>query len=771
LETRLAVGQRVRVPLGRRNRPALGYVIAIKDRSDFPRVKPLLEIEDERVLVTPGLMDLSRWMSRYYCAPLGTVLDSVIPAAVKKRIGMGYVQMVRLAKSREEIQEMFEKTKAKKRRAILARLLQVEPGEAIELVTLAGEAGSTPPTVRKMAGLGIIKVTAEPDAGWMDEWSGYGIGGSGGDAGPVVIPELNEDQQKVFDDIKPRIVDGGFSVNLLFGVTGSGKTEVYLRCIKEVVERGRQAIVLVPEIALTPQTVRRFTQRFSRVAVLHSGLTQSQRHRFWQQCASGEADVVVGARSAVFAPVPKLGMVVVDEEHEASYKQDQAPRYNGRDVAVKRGQIEGAAVVLGSATPSLETYNRVSAVRGPSSVVKEGAAAPPATDNGPRTTDLYHMLPLPRRVRGLSMPHVELVDLKVEARMRARSGVHVISHRLEHLLKATVEKGQQAILLLNRRGYSNFVFCVSCQEPVHCQYCDTTMTYHRSSGQHVNSAAHDAAIHTGQLQCHYCLAFAPLPERCPTCSKKLSLFGLGTQRVEEEMAKKFPDVTYARVDSDSMHSARDYEALLGRFARNEIQVMLGTQMIAKGLDYPNVTLVGVISGDTSLSLPDFRAAERTFQLITQVAGRAGRGDNPGRVVLQTFMPEDPTIQAALRQDFVGFAASELKSRREVGLPPFGRMVRIVMRDQDQDVLHKKSDELGVKVLDAVAEVAGGSGLIVAKGPMPCAISRIAGYFRNQIVLSSPRAELLQKVLGMLREAGHLATSDRIAVDVDPVSLL
>jgi primosomal protein N' (replication factor Y) len=297
------------------------------------------------------------------------------------------------------------------------------------------------------------------------------------------------------------------------------------------------------------------------------------------------------------------------------------------------------------------------------------------------------------------------------------------------------------------------------------------MTYHRSSGQHVNTAAHDAAIHTGQLQCHYCLAFAPLPERCPTCSKKLSLFGLGTQRVEEEMAKKFPDVKYARVDSDSMHSARDYEALLGRFARNEIQVMLGTQMIAKGLDYPNVTLVGVISGDTSLSLPDFRAAERTFQLITQVAGRAGRGDNPGRVVLQTFMPEDPTIQAALRQDFVGFAQAELKSRREVGLPPFGRMVRIVMRDQDQDVLHKKSDELGVKVLEAVAEAAGGTGLILPKGPMPCAISRIAGYYRNQIVLSSPRADLLQRVLGLLREAGHLATSDRIAVDVDPVSLL
>jgi primosomal protein N' (replication factor Y) len=381
------------------------------------------------------------------------------------------------------------------------------------------------------------------------------------------------------------------------------------------------------------------------------------------------------------------------------------------------------------------------------------------------------------------MPHVELVDLKVEARLRPDRGhIHVISTRLEHLLRVTVEKGQQAILLLNRRGYSNFVFCVSCQEPVKCQYCDTTMTYHRAAAAHAHGGTHAEAVHKGGLQCHYCLANSPLPEKCPTCSKKLSLFGLGTQRVEEELTKKFPDLKFARVDSDSMHSAKDYEALLGSFARNEIQVMLGTQMIAKGLDYPNVTLVGVISGDTSLSLPDFRAAERTFQLITQVAGRAGRGDSPGRVVLQTFMPEDPTIQAALRQDFVGFAQSELHSRREVGLPPFARMVRIVMRDQDQEELHQKCEELGVRVMEAVAHVEGENELlrtqdsalrtsILVKGPMPCAINRIAGYYRNQIVMQSPRAELLQKVLAILREGGHLATSERIAVDVDPVSLL
>jgi primosomal protein N' (replication factor Y) len=801
LLTRLAVGQRIKVPLGKRNRPSTAYVVAVKDQSDYPRIKPILGIEDDRVLVTQGLLELARWMSRYYCAPLGTVLDTIIPAAVKKRIGMGYLQIVRPNKSREDLQVLFEKTKAKKRRAILAHLLQLQPDQSIELIRLAREAGSTPPTVRKLAGMGIISVRAEPDLGWMTEREGSGFRVQG--SGEEPIPALNEDQQKVFDDLSPRIESQNFSVNLLFGVTGSGKTEIYLRCIEQVLRQGKQAIVLVPEIALTPQTVRRFTARFPKVAILHSGLTATQRHRFWQQCASGNADVVVGARSAVFAPLPRLGMIVVDEEHEASYKQDQAPRYNARDVAIKRAQIERAPVILGSATPSLETYHRVSGVgcrvSEKSTIPDTRYPIPASPTPSPMPFPTHHLLTLPKRVRGLSMPHVELVDLKTEARLRPdrRGHIHVISTRLEHLLRVTIDKGQQAILLLNRRGYSNFVFCVSCQEPVKCRYCDTTMTYHRSPAAHAKGGSHAEALHTGQLQCHYCLAVAPLPDRCPTCSKKLSLFGLGTQRVEEELAKKFPDVRFARVDSDSMHNARDYEATLSRFAKNEIQVMLGTQMIAKGLDYPNVTLVGVISGDTALSLPDFRAAERTFQLITQVAGRAGRGDNPGRVVLQTFMPHDPTIQAALKQDYAGFAKTELQSRKDVGLPPFTRMVRIILRDQDQDELHKKSEELGAKVVEAVAGVQGSGfrvqgseaetetgalspsqsaignprSAVLVKGPMPCAITRIAGYFRNQIVLTSPRAELLQKVLAGLREEGHLATSDRIAVDVDPVSLL
>jgi primosomal protein N' (replication factor Y) len=764
LQSRIAIGQRVKVPLGRGNRASHGYVVALKSRSDYVKgnVKPLTDIADERVLVTPSLLELARWMSRYYCAPLGTVLDSIIPAAVRKRVGLGYVQMVRLAKPRDEIQSVFEKgAKSNKRRAILARLLQLEEGHSIELHRLAEEARTKPPTVRKLATLGLITIKAEPELDFTEEVARS----EEREARSEPIPNLNEDQRKVFDDLSPRIAAGGFSVNLLYGVTGSGKTEIYLRCIEQVLAQGKRAIVLVPEIALTPQTVRRFTARFPRVAILHSGLSASQRHRFWQQCATAKADVVVGARSAVFAPLPNPGIIVVDEEHESSYKQDQSPRYNARDVAIKRAQLESIPVLLGSATPSLEAFHRVT------------QSAPPQ-DSALRTQDsLYHLLTLPKRVRGLSLPHVELIDMKMESRLRPDRGIHLISQRLEHLLRVTLQKGQQAILLLNRRGYSNFVYCASCQNPVQCKYCDTTMTYHRTAGAPVGSASIAKSIHTGQLQCHYCLAVAPLPPKCPQCGKLLTLFGLGTQRVEEELSKKFDGLRYARVDSDSMRSARDYEALLSRFARGDLQVMLGTQMIAKGLDYPNVTLVGVISGDTALALPDFRAAERTFQLITQVAGRAGRGDNPGRVILQTFLPEDPTIQAAIKQDFTHFAKTELQHRKEVGLPPFTRMVRIIIRDQDQQKLHERTAELGAKVIESVG-LASASGTcaqatppIQVKGPMPCAINRIAGYYRNQIILTSPRPELLQRTIALLREQGHLATSDRIAVDVDPVSLL
>ena len=739
LATRLQIGQRVRVPLGKSNRSTHGYVVSIHDKSDYPKIKNIAAIEDDRVLVRPELLELARWMARYYMTPLGIVLDTIIPAAVKRRTGLGYANIVRLNQDRGVIQAFVEKTKARKRRAILARLLQLEPEAGIDLIRLAGEAGVAPGTVRKLAGLGLISIKAEADLPRLIREMPRG-------AADEQRIELNEDQRKVFEELEPRVRQGGFSVNLLQGVTGSGKTEIYLQCIARCVEEGKQALVLVPEIALTPQTVRRFMARFARVAVLHSGLSATQRHRFWQQISTGQADVVVGARSAVFAPLPKLGVIVVDEEHDSSYKQDQAPRYHGRDVAIKRAQIENVPIILGSATPSLEMYRRCKL---------EGDAS-----------GKYHHLLLPRRVRGLAMPAVELVDLRQEQRLRR--GIHLISKRLEHLLRTTLDAKRQAIILLNRRGYANFIYCRSCGNVIECKYCDATMTYHRSADAHAKGGSTAEGLHTGQLHCHYCLAVNPLPETCPVCGKKLTLFGLGTQRVEEELARKFPDLKFARVDSDSMRGAGDYEAVLSRFSRGEIQVMLGTQMIAKGLDYPNVTLVGVISADTALALPDFRSAERTFQLITQVAGRAGRGDSPGRVVVQTFLPEDPTIRAALSQDYDRFAGEELKHRKEVGLPPFARMARIILRHQDQKALLELAGQTARRISEAADSL---KSAVQIRGPMPCAIGRIAGYFRQQIVLSSPTAEPIQQLLAAVRTSGGLERADRIAVDVDPVSLL
>lgn len=742
------VGQRVRVPLGKFDRPVFGFVVAIKPATEHPKVKPIRALPDPRPLLTPGLMELARWISRYYQSPLGVVIDGMIPSAVKKGIGLEQVQLVRLAEAREVAQARFESMRARKQRAVLARLLQADPGASVEILRLAAESGTTVATVRKLAKTGLVTIVRQTD---------FTPGTAEPLAGPVSAGrgeiELNPEQQHAVDELISRL-GAGFSMNLLRGVTGSGKTEVYLRVIREVVNRGRQAIVLVPEIALTPQTLRRFTERFERVAVLHSGLSAGHRHKFWRDVSSGTAQVVVGARSAVFAPLRSPGLIVVDEEHEAGYKQDTAPRYHGKDVAIQRAALERVPVILGSATPSMESWHRVTTAQ------RQLASGEETVGPGPSR---YHLLELPRRVRDLAMPKVEIVDLAEDR--RARKGVHLLSVRLEKMLQAVLQKKQQAILLLNRRGYSNFVHCPSCQHVMTCAYCDTTMTYHRSGGSAAMGARFDAAIHSGQLHCHYCLAVNAMPTSCPACGKRLSLFGMGTQRVEEELTRKFPGLRFARVDSDSMRGAGDYERTLDRFGRGELDVLLGTQMLAKGLDFPGVTLVGVINGDTALSLPDFRAAERTFQLLTQVAGRAGRGDQPGRVIVQTLLPNDPTIQLAVAQDFEAFAERELHSRREVGLPPFARMARIVLRHQDE----MKLSALAARIAEPLAATAPGG--MVIRGPMPCPIGRIAGYFRQQIVLMAPQSREVQAALSRLRESGLLADAAHVAVDVDPVSLL
>lgn len=744
LQQMVEVGQRVRVPLGRGNKQVFGFVVELKRHSEFPvsRLKPISEIDDERALLRPELLELARWMGRYYVTPLGTVLESVIPAAVKHRTGVGQITLVWPAISVEAMGERISQKKRGKSAAVFAALSELKAGQGIEITRLASLAQASVPTIRKMAAAGLLRFSREQDFSLPEL------------ADTPFVPEaslkLNVDQQDALNAVAPWIEEKRFGVALLYGVTGSGKTELYLQCIERIVNAGRQAIVLVPEIALTPQTVRRFTRRFAHVAVVHSGLSAGDRHTHWRTIAGGRAQVVVGARSAIFAPVPNLGLIVVDEEHESSYKQETAPRYHARDVAIMRAQMQQVPIILGSATPSLEMYHRIR------------SAAARTEEGKPRS---HAFLTLPVRATAQQLPTVELVNMK--QMNLGRPGFHLLSPRLEHVLKQALAAGEQAIVLLNRRGYSSYIWCPTCGYELKCRYCDVNMVYHRDKGVGPGSARAELAAGSGMLRCHYCLAENELPTACPDCGKKLSLFGLGTQRVEEEIQRKLADVKYARVDSDTMQRAHDYERVLGDFGAGKIQLLLGTQMIAKGLDFPNVTVVGVVSADMALALPDFRSAERTFQLLTQVAGRAGRGEKAGRVILQTYMPEDPTIQSAVKQDYSSFAARELESRKQASLPPFGRMARLVMRDMDEAKLQLLAEEINEKLKQAASVVKG----VQIQGPMPCAIGRIAGYFRQQLVLSSTTAGPLQQVLGTLRKEGSLMQAERIAIDVDPTSLL
>jgi primosomal protein N' (replication factor Y) (superfamily II helicase) len=776
----MSVGDRVVVPLGRGNKPASGYVVELSDTSAFKsgRVKRILE-RDAGVSLPPDLIDLARWISGYYCCPLGMVFGSMLPASVKHGTGMVKRQLARFVRDLDE----KEKT-SKLQRAILASAKK--DAGWINVKTLADLAGAkTVGPVKQLIEKGLLEakqhssVESDLDLRAQQELE------------PAGRLTLNRGQSEAIDHLTAHLNEG-FGVHLLHGVTGSGKTEVYLRLIEAVLgigsggggpensEAAPSAIVLVPEIALTPQTVGRFLSRFDSVAVLHSGLTPAQRHAQWRRVRDGQANIVVGARSAVFAPLANLRLIIVDEEHESSYKQDQLPRYHARDVAIKRAQALGVPVVLGSATPSLESY--YNAVGRRSGVVglgsgKSGESPTSDMQAEPQTPDPrpnYHLIRLPDRVPGMRLPAVFIVDMQEER--RHRRGVHLMSRRLEQELERVIQgdaggtsrgasgSGRgQAMLMLNRRGYANYIACPDhrCGWMMRCDHCDATVVYHR-----------DQRLPTGgYVRCHHCDAEQMLPAACPDSGHKISIFGLGTQKVEEELAHKFPGIRSARMDSDTMRTARDYQYTLDKFRAGEIDVLLGTQMIAKGLDFPGVRLVGVISADTALNLPDFRASERTFQLISQVAGRSGRSELPGRVIVQSFSPDDPAIVMAAAHDYERFVQREIALRAEVGLPPVTRMARIVIRDKDHLAGYENAKTLA-RHLEAANRELGTD--IRMRGPMPCPIARIADHHRQQIELiaAAPNAAgKLQKLMTSLRNSKLLISDAHTAVDVDPVALL
>ncbi len=705
-----ALGQRVYVPFGRGGRKLLGFVTDTLRRAGDRKLKSVLEVLDAQPQLDEPLLKLGQWISQYYLTPPGMTLAAMIPSAVGRHRSRSET-VVRMEGSRGD----WPSSLGARQKRVLDELFEArrQGVEELPLGDLLRHSGASRDSVKRLAGRGLIRMDSRPVrlAELSDETA----------ADPF---ELNADQLSAMAKLKEKL-GAGFSATLLHGVTGSGKTEVYVRVIREVIAAGRQAILLVPEIALATQTLERLLKRLPRVAVLHSGLTDAQRSFHYEQIRDGHAAVVVGPRSAVFAPARKLGLIVVDEEHESSYKQDTAPRYHGRDVAVKRAQIEGVPIVLGSATPSLESFRNAGQGR-------------------------YELIRLPHRVRNLPMPRLTIVDLRKEL-TSAEHRIELIGKTLTNRIASTLDRNEQVILLMNRRGYASYVFSPSSKWVMMCPECSRPMVYHQA---------------TALAMCHHCDRTETLPERCPVTGGKLVLFGFGIQRIENELSRKFPGAIVARMDSDTMTSTKQFHRVLGDFGEGKVDILLGTQMVGKGLDFPRVSLVGIVSADTSLAIPDFRSSERTFQLIVQVAGRAGRADIPGEVIVQTIHEKDPAIQFASRHDYDGFAAYEMPLRKEIHLPPFTRLVRFVVRHADQQRAENGAAALAKRLREMLPD-----GLAVIIGPQPAGVIRLRGQFRHEVRLRTSRGGLVQQFLAPRMEELSRGIPAEILADVDPTSLM
>ncbi|MEX2118292.1 MAG: primosomal protein N' [Pirellulales bacterium] len=715
LRSQLAVGCRVRVPLGRGDRQVLGYCVRLEYRlAGARRLKPLRQVVDVQTLLSPSMLRLTHWISERYLCPLAQVLEAVLPAGVREQSGTRSVTLLSVpAEAASRLAEI--KLPAKQARALA--LLAASPSP-LTAAQLAKAAGCTQAPITALRRRGLVEAAAQRVSRPIEVMADGVL-----EANLV----LNADQQRALDAILGALRGRRHETVLLHGITGSGKTEVYIRAIQEVVSYGRQAIVLVPEISLTPQAQERFRARFGRVAVLHSHLSDAQRHAEWQRIARGEAPVVVGARSAVFAPVPHLGLLVLDEEHESSFKQDTAPRYHARDVAIQRASAEGVPLVLGSATPSLESWHR-------------------------GQTGKYRLISMPRRVFDRPLPSVIAVDLRNEGRERIFSGA--VSRPLQAAMNEALSAGGQVILLLNRRGFSTHLQCGACGGTVRCPHCDIALTHHRSA---------QIAL------CHYCNHSMAAPTHCPDCGAEgIRYGGLGTQRLEAEVRARFGDYPCLRMDTDTMQAPGSHARALEAFRSGQVRILLGTQMIAKGLDYPNVTLVGVINADTALHLPDFRAAERTFQLLVQVAGRTGRGPKGGRVLVQTFNPDHAAIRSALKHDYQEFASRELPSREKLGYPPFGRMVRLVIRGPVQPVVRQFTEQIAAR-LDAALAALGVEARLL--GPAPAPIAKLRGRFRFQLQVQSERDEEVRRAVRAVTAELKPPNEVQWIVDVDPLDML
>ena len=729
LAERVGVGSRVRVPF--RDKSALATVVAIPEQSEAKGIRPVEAIIGDGPVLSEPLLELARWIGTYYCCAIETVMRSMLPQVIRRaEVGWKKQLFVQPASKIDEADLEKLRRRAPRQAELLAAISKLE--KPIRATDLLRQTSLDNQTLRALVKRGLAQMREEAV-----------VRDPHGDEQFIATSNLvlNGEQTQALNEIG-QALDAPENAHpiLLHGVTGSGKTEIYLQAIRSALDRGRTAIVLVPEISLTPQTVERFKGRFAEaqddVAVLHSHLSEGERHDEWHKIHSGRARIVIGARSAVFAPLKNLGLIVVDEEHETTYKQEEAPRYQARDIAIVRAKIEKCVVVLGTATPSLESYHNA-------------------------TTGKYRLITLTQRVDQKQMPLIRVVDLRQERRREKKAAI--LSERLSQAIADRLEKREQTILFLNRRGFSTSLLCSNCGEARNCPNCSVALTFHRHFLQGESASPKTMS---GRLSCHLCGHTAAVPKKCPECGQDALIYhGFGTEKVESTVAQIFPKAVVRRMDADSMTRKEAYRETLRNFRTGKIDILVGTQMIAKGLHFPNVTLVGIINADLALHLPDFRAGERTFQLLTQVAGRAGRGETTGEVFVQTYTPFSPSIQFARHHDFAGYFQQELEFRERCDFPPFKHAVLITVRSAHEGRAKLSAETLKRRLSETLPEE------FILGDATPAPLEKLQCQFRFHTLI---RGEAIVRLSRLVRE-----TLDKlpfpedvtVTVDVDPYQLL
>lgn len=687
------VGAMVKIPFGNANRAVKGYIIGLSGtpKFDVARTKSILEIVKQGVVAESHLLSLAYWIKENYGATMNDAIKAVLP--VRREIREKVRRTVYPRAARAELEEVLAEYRRKNYKAkarVVGRLLEQENYEdGMDYSLLLKECGVASSVLRGLEEGGLIEIAASRQ--YRNP-----VHVQGGESAPV---RMNEEQRYIVNHITEEYRRGERGVYLIHGVTGSGKTEVYINIIEQVIQEGRQVIVLIPEIALTFQTVSRFWKRFGgRVSVMHSRLSQGERYDQFERAKTGEIDIMIGPRSALFTPFQRLGLIVIDEEHETSYQSEMPPKYHAREVAVKRGQMSGASVILGSATPSLESYYRA----------RQGR---------------YKLFTLKKRAGEAVLPKVCITDLREELQRKNNS---IFGERLAEMMQERLERKEQIILFLNRRGYAGFVSCRKCGEVLKCPHCSVSLTAHIHAGR------------TDRLVCHYCGFQMGMPSTCPSCaSRYIGTFGVGTQKVEQLVRERFPQARVLRMDADTTAGREGHEKILQGFGEGSADILIGTQMIVKGHDFPNVTLVGILAADLSLNVGNYRAAERTYQLLAQAAGRAGRGQKPGDVVLQTYQPEHYSIRCVAAQDYVGFYEQELAQRQMLHYPPVSNILGVLVLSENQ----VQAEELSRKIAEQLRCYE----QTVILGPAPAALAKARDVYRYVVYAKSRDYRMLRQM--------------------------